>query len=89
MRPTGHCIYALQKLAPEWESAAKTLEGKEPDIVLANVDCTAEENKPLAEKYDVKGFPTIKARHRTPLPPSQPPARPSLLCLGPAGGCPP
>mmetsp|Transcript_2672 Transcript_2672/g.7943 ORF Transcript_2672/g.7943 Transcript_2672/m.7943 type:complete len:497 (+) Transcript_2672:181-1671(+) len=52
----GHC----KKLAPEWETAAKTFKGEEPKVVLANIDCTAEENKALAEKYGVKGFPTIK-----------------------------
>jgi len=56
----GHC----KNLAPEWESAAKTLsEAKlDPPIVLANVDATEEDNKPLATKYGVKGFPTIKVR---------------------------
>ena len=56
----GHC----KNLAPEWESAAKTLsEAKlDPPITLANVDATEEDNKPLATKYGVKGFPTIKAR---------------------------
>ncbi len=58
----GHC----KNLAPEWESAAKTLsEAKlDPPIVLANVDATEEDNKPLATKYGVKGFPTIKVRQR-------------------------
>lgn len=32
--------------------------------MLANIDCTAEENKALAEKYGVKGFPTIKVAFR-------------------------
>ena len=56
----GHC----KNLAPEWESAAKTLSEADldPPIVLANLDATEEDNKALATKYGVKGFPTIKAR---------------------------
>lgn len=46
----GHC----KKLAPEFEKAAVTLKGK---VSLAKVDAT--EEKELASKYNVKGFPTI------------------------------
>ena len=55
----GHC----KNLAPEWEKAAQTLSeaNLDPPIVLANMDATEEDNKPLATKYGVKGFPTIKA----------------------------
>jgi protein disulfide-isomerase A6 len=28
--------------------------------IVANVDADAEPNRPLAEKYDIKSFPTIK-----------------------------
>lgn len=52
----GHC----KKLAPEWEKAATALKGGEPAIVLASVDATEEPNKALAEKFGIKGFPTIK-----------------------------
>jgi protein disulfide-isomerase A6 len=31
-----------------------------PQCIVANVDANAELNKPLAAKYDVHGFPTIK-----------------------------
>lgn len=52
---------ASQKLAPEWESAAKTFKAQgDPKIVLANVDCTLDENKALSEKFGIQGFPTIK-----------------------------
>jgi protein disulfide-isomerase A6 len=47
----GHC----KTLAPEWEKAATELKGK---VKFAKVDATVE--KPLAEKYEVKGFPAIK-----------------------------
>eukprot|EP00873_Tetraselmis_striata_P018593 jgi/Tetstr1/438857/TSEL_027366.t1 len=50
----GHC----QKLAPEWKKAAKELEGT---ARLGAVDCDEDGNKALCSKYDVKGFPTIKA----------------------------
>jgi len=46
----GHC----KKLAPEFEKAAVDLRGK---AVLAKVDAT--EEKDLATKYNVKGFPTL------------------------------
>jgi len=47
----GHC----KKLAPEFEKAAGTLKPK--NVVLAKVDAT--EEKDLASKYGVKGFPTM------------------------------
>jgi protein disulfide-isomerase-like protein len=53
----GHC----KSLAPEWEEAAKKLKGDMSAgqaITLATVDATVERS--LAEKYEVRGFPTIK-----------------------------
>lgn len=47
----GHC----KKMAPEWESAATSLKGKVP---LGDVDAT--EQKTVASKYGVSGYPTIK-----------------------------
>jgi len=49
----GHC----KSLAPEYKKAAKELEGKNAGA-LAAVDCTVE--KELCNKYEVRGFPTIK-----------------------------
>lgn len=51
----GHC----KNLAPEWESAATTLKGT---VKLGAVDATV--NTDLAQKYGVKGYPTIKVIHR-------------------------
>lgn len=47
----GHC----KKLAPEYEKAAGILADK--NIFLAQVDAT--EQRDLASKYNVKGFPTL------------------------------
>jgi len=47
----GHC----KNLAPEWEAAAHELKGS---VKLGAVDATANTN--LAQKYGVKGYPTIK-----------------------------
>lgn len=48
----GHC----KKLDPEYASAAATLKGS--DGKLGKVDAT--ENKDLAERFAIKGFPTLK-----------------------------
>ena len=47
----GHC----KSLAPHWASAATELKGK---VKIAKLDAT--EEKSMANKYGIKGFPTIK-----------------------------
>jgi protein disulfide-isomerase A6 len=47
----GHC----KKLEPEWNEAASKLKGS---VKFGKVDAT--ENGALAQKYGVKGYPTIK-----------------------------
>ncbi len=47
----GHC----KSLAPEWSKAATQLKGS---VRVGAIDCDVA--KELAQKYGVKGFPTIK-----------------------------
>ena len=50
----GHC----KSLTPTYAAAAKQLAESGSDIKLASVDATLEQE--LAQKFDVKGYPTIK-----------------------------
>ena len=50
----GHC----KKLGPEFASAADSLVETNPDIKLAQVDCT--EDRDLCAKFDIRGYPTLK-----------------------------
>lgn len=49
----GHC----KKLAPEYEAAAEVLAAQEEPRTIAKVDAT--ENKGLADRMEIKGFPTL------------------------------
>jgi len=50
----GHC----KNLAPHYAKAAAELEPL--GISLAKVNADTDENRPLASRFDVKGFPTLK-----------------------------
>ena len=50
----GHC----KKLAPEYTAAAEQLLSEDSVVKLAELDAT--ENKKIAEKFEVKGYPTLK-----------------------------
>jgi protein disulfide-isomerase A1 len=49
----GHC----KKLTPEYSAAAEVLAKNDPPLSLAKVDAT--ENKVIAERFGVQGFPTL------------------------------
>jgi len=51
----GHC----KSLKPTYEQVAKDFL-HEPNCIVANVDADAEANRPLALKYGIQSFPTIK-----------------------------
>lgn len=44
----------------QYARAATELKNHDPPIVLAKVNLNEEENKPLANEYGIKGFPTLK-----------------------------
>lgn len=50
---SGHC----KSLAPEYAKAAKRLGENNPPYFIAKVDAT--ENKVVAERFGIKGFPTL------------------------------
>jgi len=50
---SGHC----KKLAPEYEAAAEVLAAQDPPRTIAKVDAT--EAKGLADRMQIKGFPTL------------------------------
>jgi protein disulfide-isomerase A1 len=50
---SGHC----KKLIPEYAGAAEILGKKDPPQFVAKVDAT--EQKALAERFAVQGFPTL------------------------------
>ncbi|KAI7743541.1 hypothetical protein M8C21_000740, partial [Ambrosia artemisiifolia] len=54
------CKY-VEELAPEYEKAASLLSTHEPPIVLAKMDGSAEENKEVADRFHITGYPTIVA----------------------------
>ncbi|ORY32576.1 disulfide-isomerase precursor [Naematelia encephala] len=51
----GHC----KNMKPAYEKVAKAF-SSESDCVVAQMDADAADNKPIASKYDVRSFPTIK-----------------------------
>jgi len=49
----GHC----KSLAPEYVKAAEVLKNNDPSYYVAKVDATA--NEELAQRFGIKGFPTL------------------------------
>jgi len=51
----GHC----KRLAPDYEKVANAFKN-EPGVVIAKLDSDVAAHKPLASRYGVSGFPTLK-----------------------------
>lgn len=51
----GHC----KSLAPKYDELAKLYAG-ESDVVIAKIDADSAAGRPLGERFEVKGFPTLK-----------------------------
>jgi len=51
----GHCKH----MAAAWEQLSDEWAGK-PNVLIAEVDCTTEEGKPLCDKNEIQGFPSLK-----------------------------
>lgn len=51
----GHC----KSMAPDWEKLAGEWEGHAVGLI-AEVDCTEEETRPLCDANGVQGFPSLK-----------------------------
>lgn len=49
-----HC----KQLIPEYEKAAKSVEGLTPKIYLAKYDCDA--HTEMKKRYEVRGYPSLK-----------------------------
>ncbi|KAL6497253.1 Thioredoxin-like domain [Orobanche gracilis] len=52
----GHC----KKLAPEYEKAASILSTLDPPVVLAKVNANDDQNKVVANEFEIKGYPMLK-----------------------------
>lgn len=47
-------------MKPDWDKLADELKEND-EVLIADVDCTNEDNTELCKKYDVNGYPTIKS----------------------------
>ena len=47
-------------MKPDWDKLADEMKGNDK-VLIADVDCTNEDNTELCKKYDVQGYPTIKS----------------------------
>ena len=52
----GHC----KKLAPTWDEAADKAAAEGLAVHFAKMDCTARANSKVCERYNIKGFPSLR-----------------------------
>merc|ERR1712038_450336 len=50
----GHC----KRLAPAWDDLAQHYKD-DKSIAIAKIDCTDADNKPICDKFEVRGYPTL------------------------------
>lgn len=60
LKSDGFYPFVVVVVVFQYEKAASVLSSHDPPVALAKVDANAEENKGLAEKFEIQGFPTIK-----------------------------
>lgn len=53
------CVSDCKSLTPTFEKVAEDF-AAEPNVVIAKVDCEAENSKAIAAEQEITGFPTIK-----------------------------
>lgn len=51
----GHC----KKLKPDWDRLGNAHDA-DSHVLIGDVDCTSDVGKPLCERHNVRGFPTLK-----------------------------
>jgi len=47
-------------MANDWVELGKAMVEEKPDLLIAEVDCTAEESESICEENGIEGFPTLK-----------------------------
>lgn len=52
----GHC----KAMADDWIQLGESMAEEKPDLLIAEIDCTAEESESLCEDHGIEGFPTLK-----------------------------
>jgi len=46
-------------MKPDWDKLGENYAGSK-DVVIADVDCTSDEGKPVCDDHGVQGYPTLK-----------------------------
>jgi len=53
-------------MKPDWDKLGDKFAGSD-DILIADVDCTTDDGKPVCSKYGVRGYPTIRTFGSNPM----------------------